>query len=98
VIGSGRYRSRFCIARPAEVECTIRSLPLTILYCALCGGEWQDPVAAASGSVTTRQPDFSDINSMREHQYGRGDFHCLAVTRMLQGKLTVSAKLNLEID
>jgi hypothetical protein len=79
VAASGRYRSRFCIARPAEVE-------------------WQDPVAAASGSVTTRQPDFSDINSMREHQYGRGDFHCLAVTRMLQGKLTVSAKLNLEID
>ena len=72
--------------------------PLTVLYCAPCGGWVYDPVATACGSVTTRQPDFSDINSMKEHQYGRGDFHCLAVTRMLQGKLTVSAKLNLEID
>jgi hypothetical protein len=35
---SGRYRSRFCITRPAEVECRIRSLPLTVLHCAACGG------------------------------------------------------------
>ena len=55
---SGRYRSRFCIARPAEVEWqhpvatahgsvlrallrlsgSVRSLPLTVLYYAPCGG------------------------------------------------------------
>jgi hypothetical protein len=58
VLRSGRYRSRFGIARPAENEClhpvatahgsvlralrrlsgNIRSLPLTVLYCAPCGG------------------------------------------------------------
>jgi hypothetical protein len=58
VAASGRYRSRFCITRPAEVECfdpvatahgsalralrrlsgRIRSLPLTVLYCAPGGG------------------------------------------------------------
>jgi hypothetical protein len=57
VAASGRYRSRFCIARPAEVEWLhpvatahgsvlralrrlsgcVRSLPLTVLYCAPCG-------------------------------------------------------------
>jgi hypothetical protein len=52
VLRSGRYRSRFCIARPAEVECfdPVATAHGSVLR-ARRRHEWQHPVATAHGSV-----------------------------------------------
>ena len=50
---SGRYRSRFCIARPAEVEWQ-HPVATGSRFCIAHPAEveWQHPVATASGSDT----------------------------------------------
>ena len=56
---SGRYRSRFCIARSAEVECfdPVATAHGSVLR-TLRRYEWQHPVATAHGFVLRALPRF----------------------------------------